>query len=107
MSEVRHLLREYRRIEVELGQTFVTPLVSELVAKHGLNPYVYLARAVVRDWGEVSFEQVLDNERALKTGQGEILCQYDLEPGLPTQRPLQIVIEQQPSATTTIKLAME
>lgn len=97
MVAVKYLLKAYRRPCVDFGTVWISHGVAALVENSGLNPYVYLSRAAVADWGEVSYEQELDNAQALKAG-GTVECYYNL-PGLPRQA-LQIIIEPNKSATT-------
>jgi len=105
MAAVKYLLREYRRPAVDFGAVYVSAGVAELMERHKLNPYVYLGRAAVQDWGEVCQEQETANAEALKSG-NDVLAQYDLPESIPGHRELQIIIEPERSATT-IKLAIE
>ncbi|WP_287962416.1 hypothetical protein [Alcanivorax sp.] len=101
VAVTKYLLKEYRRPSVDFGSVYISSGVAELMERHKLNPYVYLGRAAVQDWGEVSFEQERENAKALAAGQA-VLAQYDLPDHIPSHRALQIIIEPTRSATTII-----
>src|SRR4030095_13404403 len=51
-----------------LGQTFITPGAQEALEISGETPIQFLHRHVSADWGDLSEEDVQENERSLREG---------------------------------------
>jgi len=51
-----------------LGQTFITPGAQEALEVSGETPIQFLRRHVSADWGELSEEDVKENELSLREG---------------------------------------
>jgi hypothetical protein len=51
-----------------LGQTFITPGAQEALEISGETPIQFLRRHVSTDWGELSEEDVRENELSLREG---------------------------------------
>ena len=66
-----------RRVLFSLGQVVATPGALELLSRHSLSAFSFLARHATGDWGCVCPEDATENERAVKNG-CRILSAYDI-----------------------------
>ena len=80
-----------------LGQTFITPSAQEALEIAGETPIRFLRRQVSGDWGELSAEDVEENERSLREG-FRLLSAYRTAKG----QKLWIITEAHRSATTIL-----
>jgi len=102
-KNVHYLLAKYRRVKIDLGTVHLTPAVAELIEMENLNPYLWLARLVVGDWGEVSIDEERANAEALKAG-AAVRAHYRIEGSARTRA---VVIDVEPGHGTTIRLLEE
>lgn len=65
----------------ELGQLVATPAALEALAAAGVSAASLIARHVAGDWGVVSFDDQVANERALVDG-SRIFSAYQVTPDL-------------------------
>jgi len=84
-----------------LGQTVATPGALEALLCAGESPTVYLDRHVSGDWGELSAEDVAENEVSVREGY-RILSAYSLPDGTRIW-----VITEADRSSTTILLTEE
>jgi hypothetical protein len=63
------------RILFDLGRLVATPAALGALKESGEDPYLYLGRHVIGDWGELSEEDKRANTLALVTGE-RILSSY-------------------------------
>jgi hypothetical protein len=80
-----------------LGQTFITPGAQEALEISGESPIQFLHRHISADWGELSEEDVQENERSLREG-FRLLSAYRTAKG----QKIWIIIEADRSATTLL-----
>ena len=80
-----------------LGQTFITPGAEEALQIAGQTAIEFLRRHMSGDWGELSDEDVKENEFSLKEGL-RLLSAYQTEKG----QKLWIITEADRSATTIL-----
>ena len=80
-----------------LGQTFITPGAEEALQIAGQTATEFLRRHMSGDWGELSDEDVKDNEFSLKEGL-RLLSAYQTGKG----QKLWIITEADRSATTIL-----
>jgi hypothetical protein len=84
-----------------LGRTFITPGAKEALEIAGQTANEFLRRHATGDWGELSDEDVKENELSLAKG-FRLLSRYETTKG----EPLWIITEADRS-TTTILLPIE
>jgi hypothetical protein len=80
-----------------LGQTFITPGAQEALEISGESPIQFLHRHVSTDWGELSEEDVQENELSLREGL-RLLSAYRTAKG----QKIWIITEADRSATTIL-----
>ena len=80
-----------------LGQTFITPGAQEALEISGETPIQFLRRHVSADWGELSEEDVQENELSLREG-FRLLSAYRTAKG----QKIWIITEADRSATTIL-----
>lgn len=80
-----------------LGQTFITPGAQEALEISGETPIQFLRRHVSTDWGELSEEDVRENELSLREG-FRLLSAYQTAKG----QKIWIITEADRSATTIL-----
>lgn len=80
-----------------LGQAFITPGAQEALEMSGETPLQFLRRHISADWGELSEEDVQENELSLREG-FRLLSAYRTSKG---QR-IWIITEADRSATTIL-----
>src|SRR5262245_31940047 len=80
-----------------LGQTFITPGAQEALEISGETPLQFLRRHVSADWGELSEEDVQENELSLREG-FRLLSAYRTAKG----QKIWIITEADRSATTIL-----
>ncbi len=80
-----------------LGQTFITPGAQEALDAAGETPIQFLRRHVSGDWGELSAEDVEENELSLREG-FRLLSAYRTAKG----QKLWLITEADRSATTIL-----
>ena len=80
-----------------LGQTFITPGAEEALQSAGQTATEFLRRHMSGDWGELSDEDVRENEFSLKEGL-RLLSAYQTGKG----QKLWIITEADRSATTIL-----
>ena len=80
-----------------LGQTFITPGAEEALQIAGQTAIEFLRRHMSGDWGELSDEDVKENEFSLKQG-FRLLSRYETAKG----ERLWIITEADRSATTIL-----
>ena len=80
-----------------LGQTFITPGAQEALEIAGETPIQFLRRHVSADWGELSQEDVQENELSLREG-FRLLGAYRTAKG----QKIWIITEADRSATTIL-----
>jgi hypothetical protein len=80
-----------------LGQTFLTPGAQEALEIAGQNAIQFLRRHISQDWGELSEEDVRENELALQEG-FRLLSSYRTSAG----DKIWIITEADRSATTIL-----
>ena len=80
-----------------LGQTYITPGAEEALQIAGQTPIEFLRRHMSCDWGELSDDDVRENELSLKEG-FRLLSNYRTVKG----QQLWIVTEADRSATTVL-----
>jgi len=80
-----------------LGQTFITPGAQEALEIAGQTAIQFLRRHMSCDWGELSEDDVRENELSLKEG-FRLLSNYRTEKG----QQLWIITEADRSATTIL-----
>ena len=80
-----------------LGQTFITPGAEEALQIAGQTAIEFLRRHISGDWGELSDDDVKENEFALKEGL-RLLSAYQTGKG----QKLWIITEADRSATTIL-----
>ena len=81
----------------KLGQVLVTPGAIEVLRASGHSAWVFLARHLRGDWGELSAEDKRLNDEAVKDG-GRILSSYTAATGTK----LWVITEADRSATTLL-----
>jgi len=80
-----------------LGQTFITPGAQEALEISGETPIQFLRRHVGADWGELSEEDVAENELSLREG-FRLLSAYRTAKG----QKIWVITEADRSATTIL-----
>ena len=85
----------------DLGQTVATPAALDALAASGQSPSEFLSRHVRGDWGELSKEDKVANDRALTWGE-RILSAYRTSQGTRVW-----IITEADRSTTTILLPQE
>jgi len=80
-----------------LGRLLATPAALEACAVSGENPLRFIVRHARGDWGDLSSEDKLANERALEEGT-RLLSAYHLKDGTK----IWIITEWDRSATTVL-----
>jgi hypothetical protein len=80
-----------------LGQTFITPGAQEALEVSGETPIQFLRRHLSADWGELSEEDVQENELSLREG-FRLLSAYRTGKG----QKIWIITEADRSATTIL-----
>jgi hypothetical protein len=80
-----------------LGRLLATPAALEACAVSGENPFRFIVRHARGDWGDLSSEDRLANERALEEGT-RLLSAYHLKTG----QKVWIITEWDRSATTVL-----
>jgi hypothetical protein len=80
-----------------LGQTFITPGAQDALEMAGQTAIQFLRRHMSCDWGELSEDDVRENELSLKEG-FRLLSNYRTEKG----QQLWIITEADRSATTIL-----
>jgi len=80
-----------------LGQTFITPGAQEAIQIAGQTEIEFLRRHMSCDWGELSDEDLLENEVSLKAG-FRLLSSYQTAKG----QQLWIITEADRGATTIL-----
>ena len=80
-----------------LGQTYITPGAEEALQIAGQTPIEFLRRHMSCDWGELSDDDVRENELSLKEG-FRLLSNYQTVKG----QQLWIITEADRSATTVL-----
>lgn len=80
-----------------LGQTFITPGAQEALEISGETPIQFLRRHVSADWGELSEEDVQENELSLREG-FRLLSAYRTAKG----QKIWVITEADRSATTIL-----
>ena len=80
-----------------LGQTFITPGAEEALQIAGQTAIEFLRRHISQDWGELSEEDVRENELSLKEG-FRLLSNYRTVKG----QAIWIITEADRSATTVL-----
>jgi len=68
-------------VKFSLGQTVITPGALDSILSSGGNPSAYLDRHLSGDWGELSAEDVAENELSVREG-FRILSAYLLPDGV-------------------------
>lgn len=81
----------------KLGQVLVTPGASEVLRASGQSLWVYLARHLRGDWGDLSTEDKRLNDEAVKDG-SRILSSYTAATGAK----LWVITKADRSATTIL-----
>jgi len=81
----------------ELGQTVITPGAEEALEIAGQTAIEFLRRHVAGDWGELSDEEVTENDLSLEQG-SRLLSRYETSKG----ERLWIITEADRSATTIL-----
>jgi len=81
----------------ELGQTVITPGAEEALEIAGQNATEFLRRHMVGDWGDLSDEDIKENELSLEQG-FRLLSRYETSKGVR----LWIITEADRSATTIL-----
>lgn len=61
----------------ELGQIVYTPGARDLLLENGIDPFELLRRHVNGDWGDLSNDDIAENELSLKEGY-RILSNYPI-----------------------------
>jgi hypothetical protein len=80
-----------------LGQTFITPGAQEAIQIAGQTEIEFLRRHMSGDWGDLSDDDIIENEASLKEG-FRILSSYQTVNG----QQLWIITEADRSATTIL-----
>ena len=80
-----------------LGQTFITPGAEEAIQIAGQTEIEFLRRHMSGDWGDLSDDDIAENEVALSEG-FRLLSSYQTAKG----QPLWIITEADRSATTIL-----
>jgi hypothetical protein len=80
-----------------LGQTFITPGAQEALEIAGETPIQFLRRHISADWGELSEEDVQENELSLREG-FRLLSAYRTSKG----QKIWIITEADRSTTTIL-----
>ena len=89
--------REARVARFTLGQTVITPGAEEALQIAGQTAIEFLRRHMSGDWGELSDDDVRENELSLEQG-FRLLSRYQTTKG----EPLWIITEADRSATTIL-----
>jgi hypothetical protein len=84
-------------VRFELGQTVITPGAAEALQVAGQTAIQFLRRHVTGDWGEMSEEDVKENELSLEQG-FRLLSRYQTSKG----ERFWIITEADRSATTIL-----
>lgn len=69
------MIQEARRLEV--GQIVATPAAMEMLKNLKVSPHELINRHARCDWGDLSEDDKIANDEALKTG-GRILSSYNV-----------------------------
>jgi hypothetical protein len=80
-----------------LGRTFITPGAAEALETAGQTALEFLRRHMSGDWGELSQDDIKENELSLQKGL-RLLSRYETTQG----EPLWIITEADRSATTIL-----
>jgi hypothetical protein len=83
--------------KLALGQLLITPGAKEAFEGTGENPFTFILRHIQGDWGNLSPEDVQENELALEHG-FRLLSAYDLTDATR----IWIITEADRSATTIL-----
>ena len=97
MRRNRNTSRRASVTRFTLGQTFITPGAEEALQIAGQTAIEFLRRHMSCDWGELSDDDVQENELSLEQG-FRLLSNYQTGKG----QPLWIITEADRSATTVL-----
>ena len=97
MRQNHNTTRQATVTRFALGQTFITPRAEEAIQIAGQTEIEFLRRHMSGDWGELSEDDVQENELSLKEG-FRLLSAYQTGKG----QKLWIITEADRSATTIL-----
>ena len=97
MQPHSNTLQEVSVARFALGQTVITPGAEEALQIAGQTPTEFLRRHMSGDWGELSEDDVRENELSLKQGY-RLLSRYETTKG----ERIWIITEADRSATTIL-----
>lgn len=81
-----------------LGRVVATPGALEILKNNEIHPGDLLSRHIIGDWGELSTDDSLANDEAVKTGEDRILSSYCLK----DKSEIWVITEGDRSATTLL-----